>query len=79
MKKLSEIRKERLDYLAKLKPLYRAMDGALEKVERELKRVLNRKRAVPEQEDLIRIVEQTKTLDQHISIITKALGSGYPE
>lgn len=47
---------ERMQFLRDLKPLMRATDGTLEKFERELRRLLNRKKHLPDSEDLVRLV-----------------------
>jgi len=57
MATLSEISRQRKSDLRTISKWSRSLDAAQEKVEREVKRILNRKRSVPEQRDAMRILE----------------------
>lgn len=43
------------------------MDAVQEVLEREVKRLVNRKNAVPEQQDAIRVIEQAKAIDDELA------------
>jgi len=61
---ISAIRKERRRFLLDLKPLARLVDTKIEALERELVRLLARKRDVPENDDLVRL----RDLNENISV-----------
>lgn len=56
MATLSEIARSRRADLKKMSQWSRALDAAQEKVEREVKRLMNRKKAVPEAADAQRVL-----------------------
>lgn len=56
MATLSEIARSRRSDLKAISRWSRALDTAQEKVEREVKRIINRKKAVPEVADASRII-----------------------
>ncbi len=79
MKTLAAIRRERLAVLRKLKPVARKADGHLEQFERELVRLIKRKRAVPEQEDMRRLMSFLQELLEQCSKLERQLEQGYIE
>lgn len=74
MATLSEISRQRKSDLKTISKWSRSLDAAQEKVEREVKRVMNRKRSVPEQKDAMRILELmaavSATMSQMASVIS---------
>jgi len=79
LKTLAEIKKERLDTLRSLKPVARKADGFMEKFERELNRLTKRKRAVPEYDDLKRLVRILEQLLMQLAVLESRLQKGYIE
>jgi len=56
MATLSELARQRKDGLKRLQKASLTLDAQQEKVEREVKRLLNRKKAIPESADMTRII-----------------------
>lgn len=56
MATLAVIARERKEGLKRLQKASLNLDAAQEKVEREVKRLLVRKRAIPESEDMVRVL-----------------------
>lgn len=79
MATLAEIRNARVKYLRELKPLYRALDGKIEAAERELTRIISRKRAFPEAGDLASLAKLTGDITTALNLVVSGLGRGYPQ
>lgn len=79
MATLAEIRNERLKYLKSLKPLYRTLDAAIEATERELVRLISRKRSWPEAGDLANLAKKTNEITKALNQVVIGLGRGYPQ
>lgn len=56
MATLAVIARERKEGLKRLQKASLSLDASQEKVEREVKRLLVRKRAIPESEDMVRVL-----------------------
>ena len=56
MATLAEVSRQRKEGLKRLQKASLTLDAAQEKVEREVKRLLTRKRAIPEAQDMTRIL-----------------------
>jgi len=79
MATMAEVKRKRVEYLKSLKPYYRSLDGSIEAAERELVRLVKRKRAFPEEADLLRVSKLTTDISTKLSSVVSALGKGYPQ
>jgi len=75
MATLAEIARARRADLRLLLKASRKLDAAQETLEREVKRLVNRKNSVPEQADAIRILEMTKTTDNEVASFAQTVAS----
>ena len=75
MATLAAISKIRKSQLRSLLIASRRLDTAQEKLERELKRMVNRKRAVPDLEDGERLAKMAQEVDAAVTSIAAAIQS----
>jgi len=68
---------ERKKFLRALKPKFRKTDAALELVEREIVRILNRRKALPEEEDLASLLDKSSKVVTALTEAIKMLEKGY--
>ena len=72
MGSLAEIRADRLRVLKDLRRAEKELDTRLEVLERLLKRLIERKLKLPQMEDLAKILDLVKEVDQQMSVLSKA-------
>jgi hypothetical protein len=80
MATLAEVSRQRKEGLKRLKRASLALDASQEKVEREVNRLLSRKRSVPEQADMSRVlalIQGTATALDGIGQIAQDLFTSY--
>lgn len=75
MATLAEIARARRADLRLLLKSSRKLDAAQEKLEREVKRLVNRKNSVPEQADSIRLLEMAKETDNEVAAFAQVVAS----
>lgn len=73
MPTLAQIARERKGQLKQLSLMSRKVDAEQEKLEREVKRVINRKQAVPELADAIRLIELARLVVTALDNLLKVL------
>lgn len=76
MATINQLRTERLAYFRELKRALRAVDTELEKVERRIDQVLNRKRNVPEVNDFESVTQTTQALGEKLRSFDQTLDQG---
>lgn len=74
---LAAIRLQRRRFLLDLKPLARQVDTAIEAYERELVRLLARKRDVPEPSDLVRLKDLCENIITTTTTIKAYIRKGF--
>jgi len=74
----AEVVRRRKAFLRSLSPLFRAMGTANEALERELSRILNRRRAFPEETDMVHLLELIDKVLKAYDIAVTNLAGGYP-
>lgn len=67
MASIAEVARQRRADLRLLLKASRKVDAVQEVMEREVKRLVNRKNAVPEQADAIRVLEQARAIDDELA------------
>ena len=72
---LSALGRRRKADLKQLKILSRRLDAAQEKLEREINRIQNRKKAIPELSDFQRLTTLTDSVDQAATAFANSLYS----
>ncbi len=75
MASLAEIARVRKADLRLLLKASRKLDAIQEKLEREVKRLVNRNNSVPEQVDAIRLLEMTKETDNEVATFASLISS----
>ena len=75
---ISALIKSYLDVFRSLKPLMRTVDNHVETVERELKRLINRKKALPDKADLNRLSAMVTQIENDLRPVKAILKKGYP-
>jgi hypothetical protein len=78
-KTMAQVKNERLKYLREFRPILRKVDAAIEDAQRELERIIKRKRAYPEPGDLLRLSTLLKDIASNLSTATTYIGRGYAE
>ena len=71
------IRLERRRYIRNFKPVLRQVDTAIEAAEREVVRILARKRVPPEKEDLTRLTKLLGVIRSELAAAGNYLKRGY--
>lgn len=74
---IQQIKNERRRTLREYKPIMRRIDTAVEALERELVRILSRKRAVPEKADLERLTSLNNQIRVEQQAVSAALKKGF--
>jgi len=74
---LSQIKNARRRFLRELKPVMRQVDTAVEAMERELIRLLARKRDVPEADDLNRLKVLNSAVTSAATVVRGVLVKGF--
>lgn len=69
---------ERRNVLESLKAPTRKLGKEVNDVQRELNRMLNRKKTVPDEEDLLRLVKMFSEISESMTVPLKILKEGYP-
>lgn len=69
--------RERKQFLRELKPMLRKVDAAIEKSEREVVRIIARKRTLPEYKDLEAILKLCGTITNELAKVVAKLDRGY--
>lgn len=72
---LSGIARKRKQDLRQLKVYSRKLDAAQENLEREINRLINRKRSIPELSDYTRLGEMANAVDMATTSFVQALAS----
>lgn len=72
---LTALGRRRKSDLRQLKVFSRRLDAAQERLEREITRLINRKRALPELSDYQRLAEMANAVDQATTAFANALYS----
>lgn len=72
---LTALSRRRKGDLRQLKIYSRKLDAAQERLEREVVRLINRKRALPEMSDYQRIVQMAEGVDVSLAQLVQALGA----
>ena len=75
---ISALIKSYLDVFRSLKPLMRTVDNHVETVERELKRLIARRKALPDKADLARLTNMVIQIENDIKPVRAILKKGYP-
>lgn len=75
MATLAEIARARRADLRLLLKASRKLDAKQEMLEREVKRLVNRKNSIPEQADSIRLLEMTKATDDEVASFAQVVAS----
>ncbi len=75
MPTLAEIGRERKAQLRQLKLVSRRLDAAQESLEREVNRLINRKRAIPELQDAERLANMAMAVEAQISAMGGVIAS----
>jgi len=75
---ISALIKSYLDVFRSLKPLMRTVDNHVETVERELKRLIARRKALPDKADLTRLTNMVIQIENDIKPVRAILKKGYP-
>ena len=75
---ISALIKSYLDVFRSLKPLMRTVDNHVETVERELKRLIARRKALPDKADLVRLTNMVIQIENDIKPVRAILKKGYP-
>lgn len=78
MATLNQIIRERKRIMLVLKRLLKACDTEVEKAERLIDRVLQRKSKVPEVSDLLELVKFARAADSAIATFLQEAGQGFP-
>ena len=73
MATLNELLRQRKSVLKQLLAEMKTVDGRQEILQRDLRRLINRKNKVPEVGDLSRITAETTALDQSLSVFAGKL------
>jgi uncharacterized protein YhaN len=73
MATLNELLRQRKGALKQLLAEMKTLDGRQEVLQRDLRRLINRKNKVPEVGDLTRITTETTALDQAVNTFTAKL------
>lgn len=68
---------ERKRFIRNLKPLFRKVDAAIEKMEREIIRILKRRVKPPEEDDLVRLLQFSLTIAENLNRAVIELKKGY--
>lgn len=76
MATINQLRTERLAYFRELKRALRSVDSEVEKVERKIDQVLNRKRNVPEVDDFEMVTATTQAMGEKLRQFDNALDQG---
>ena len=76
---ISALIKSYLDVFRSLKPLMRTVDSRVEAVERELKRLVARRKALPDQADLTRLTAMVTQIETDLKPVKAVLKKGYPK
>ena len=72
---LTALSRKRKSDLRQLKVYSRRLDASQERLEREINRLINRKRALPELGDYQRLSQMADKVDQDIAVFANALYS----
>lgn len=72
-----QIKNERRATIKAYKPIMRRIDTAVEALEREVVRILARKRSVPEKADLDRLIDLNNQIKTEQANVAAALKKGY--
>jgi len=75
---ISALIKSYLDVFRSLKPLMRTVDNHVETVERELKRLIARRKALPDKADLTRLTNMIIQIENDLKPVRAILKKGYP-
>jgi len=75
---ISALIKSYLDVFRSLKPLMRTVDNHVETVERELKRLIARRKALPDQADLTRLGAMVTQIESDLKPVKAIIKKGYP-
>ena len=75
---LAQIARERKAYLRKLNSLQLRFDRSQERMEKKIKTILRRKRAVPEQKDILEIAQLFSAMIGEMRSFEQLLNKGFP-
>jgi len=75
MATLSELARARRSQLKSLMLASRKLDAAQEKLEREVKRLINRKKSVPEASDAQRLIQMARDVNAELNNMSQLLGA----
>jgi len=73
----TELIKERIVWLRNLKPILRALDGRIEAAEREVKRLLNRRKALLEPDDVKNLSTKVADISKELQKATAYVKKGF--
>jgi len=73
---INQLRQERFAYFRELKRALRSVDTEVEKAERRIETVLNRKRNVPETADWEQVTQVIQTLGETLRALDNILAAG---
>jgi len=74
---VTKIIAERKKFLSDLKPAVRRADKETNDLTRELKRLLARKNALPDEKDLLRITKFLQEIEKELQEVAKLISRGY--
>jgi len=76
---LTQIKNARFRFLRDAKPVFRKMDTGVEAAERELARIIKRKRSLPENADLARLTALLRTTEEAVKEAQRYIKGGFKD
>lgn len=78
MATLAQISRERKKVFRNLRSQMRTLDTAQEKAQRRIRQVVNRKRQIPEEKDLMEVSKMLNDVLANLNSLYKIIESGFP-
>jgi len=72
---INQVKRDRVEAFRQLKRTLKAADTSLEVAERFIERVIGRKNKIPTIDDLEKITNQLRTIDETVNTVVKLVGT----
>jgi hypothetical protein len=79
MATIQQVGQQRKDYIRKLQAITRTLDTQIEGLQREYRRILNKKKGFPELENLATIIQWANKSNAALKLLSDELMRGYPQ